>query len=152
MFVLYNEDEPLKVTQLKLSDAYQMIDDKINLELLVDVIDVNHLSAHEILDKSPSLKGYSQFIHKIKTYIKSGHTRDKAIGLAIDTCIKENILKDFLINHYEEVAQMLHLQYNAEDEKMPSEKRRGRWQKSSFNRRLSKELNGGLNVASTAKP
>ncbi|MCL2427491.1 MAG: hypothetical protein FWD05_14285 [Oscillospiraceae bacterium] len=44
-------------------------------------------------------------------------TRDKAISLAIDTCIKKNVLYEFLSDHHLEVAKMLNWEYDADIER-----------------------------------
>lgn len=48
---------------------------------------------------------YSEFVGKIKEYRKEMELRE-AIELAIDECIKENKLKDFLEKHRREVCNM----------------------------------------------
>ena len=40
--------------------------------------------------------------------------RDKAIGAAIETCIHEGKLKEFLVENCEEVAAMLNFEYSYE--------------------------------------
>lgn len=112
LYVLYNGKEKLTQTTLKLSNAFTFESKEVNLELLVHIIDVNFDSNHPILNKSQSLNGYSYLIKLIDTHLFSGSNRDVAISLAIKQCIKENILHDFLKDNYEEVANMLYVQYD----------------------------------------
>lgn len=116
IFVLYNGKEKLINTQLKLSSAFMYTDPNPNLEIIVDVIDVNYNSGHELLTKSPSINGYAYLMKLFHHYQSEGYTRDKATGLAIEQCIEEGVLKDFLTTHYEEVNSMLNLEYNQEAE------------------------------------
>ena len=44
-------------------------------------------------------------------------TRDKAIVAAIDTCIKLDILTEFLTKYYTEVSKMLNWEYDADAER-----------------------------------
>ena len=116
LYVLYNGDEPLKVTQLKLSDAFYFKDEQTSLELTIEVIDLNYQSQHKVLEKSKSLQGYSYLIEQIRMHIASGYSRDEAIGMAIDLCIEAEVLSEFLKQHYQEVAKMINLQYDQEVE------------------------------------
>jgi len=84
--------------------------------LEVTVIDVNYCEKNEILAKSESLKGYSYLIDQIRLNQTKNHSRDKAISMAIELCIEEGILSEFLKENYLEVAKMLNLQYDQEAE------------------------------------
>jgi hypothetical protein len=116
-YVLYNGKKELKETTLKLSSAYKMKDRKVMLELEVDVIDINYERNHTVLEKSPTLKGYSYLIATIRKFIDAGDSRDVAVAKAVRKCISEGILADFLSeNNFEEVCDMLDFEYNLEDE------------------------------------
>jgi flagellar biosynthesis/type III secretory pathway protein FliH len=69
------------------------------------------------LERSATLQGYSHLIDEIRKNQKAGMTRDKAIATAIDYCIENDILKDFLKRNYAEVIKMLNWEYNADTEK-----------------------------------
>ena len=117
-FVLYNGSEPLQEKTLRLSDAYggKRKSGLKKLELIVEIIDVNYTTGHEILQRSESLRGYSYLIDQIQIGLKQGLTRDQAISTAIDLCIKEDVLSDFLLKNYAEVAKMINWEYNQEAE------------------------------------
>ena len=116
LYVLYNGDEPLKLNQLKLSDAFYIQGEEASLELTVEIIDVNYQSGHEVLQRSESLQGYAYLIDQIRAHMKAGYSRDEAIGISIELCIMEGVLSEFLKIHYEEVAKMLNFQYDQEVE------------------------------------
>ena len=116
LYVLYNGMEPLKEKTLKLSDAFHIKEDEPCLELEVEVIDVNYASGHEVLQRSESLKGYAYLIDQIRIYMGQGLVRDTAISMAIDRCIEQNVLSEFLQEHYLEVAKMLSWEYDQEAE------------------------------------
>ena len=59
------------------------------------------------------LMEYSYFVQKVKRYSENLE-RDAAIELAVDECIKENILKDILIKNRAEVVDMLLTEYDEE--------------------------------------
>ena len=74
------------------------------MELEVKIIDVNHESGGEILGKSSSLNGYAYLIATIRGFMDEGLIRDAAIKNAIQKCIDEGILVDFLKENFMEVA------------------------------------------------
>ena len=65
------------------------------------------------MESCRSLMEYSYFVQKVKDYSKI-HERDEAIELAVDECIKENILKEILIKNRTEVVDMLLTEYDEE--------------------------------------
>jgi hypothetical protein len=113
--VLYNgkEDYP-DYEELKLSDANKNIEEekssgknKKSMELIVHVYNVNHGHNSEMMKKSETLNSYSIFIDKIREYQKNEKSLEKAVRSAIDYCIKNNILKEYLEAHGAEVLNML---------------------------------------------
>jgi hypothetical protein len=124
IFVLYNGKKHLGSRVLRLSDAYMKADAanakpdaEPALELTAKVVDINYGSGAPALERSPSLSGYSYLIAVIRKNIQSGMTRDEAIVAAIDLCIKEGVLTEFLRAHYQEVIKMLNYEYDAEAER-----------------------------------
>ena len=115
-YVLYNGEKELDQDVLRLSDAFELEADEFSLELTVKVINVNYEGGNEILEKSPSLKGYAYLVDLIRQNQRQGMSKDKAIRPAIQQCIEEGILADFLQEHFEEVANMLAKEYRFEDE------------------------------------
>ena len=101
-------------TVLRLSTAFIEQDD-IRLELLVDVFNIDYSPERPILQKCPSLMGYSFFINEIEQRRKAGISTDQAIREAVEVCRERNILRRYLDEEYEEVKNMVTLQYN-EDE------------------------------------
>jgi hypothetical protein len=120
--VLYNgTDDYPDYTELKLSDAFMDIEglkltgiDKIPLELIVLVYNINHGHNPEILKKCESLYGYSFFINKIREYKAKGLTLEESVNPVIEYCIKNNILKEYLEIHASEVINMIFGEYDRE--------------------------------------
>jgi len=115
-YLLYNGTDPVEEKTLKLSAAFETDGGENSLELVVHVIDINYTSGNEVLNKSESLKGYAYLIEQINNYKRQGLSRDEAIHAAIKHCIEAGVLADFLKTHYEEVADMLNIQYDQEVE------------------------------------
>ena len=116
-FVFYDGDDSNEPVNriMKLSDAFG--GDDSSLELIVHSVNIN-LGLHaEILNKCNFLNQYSTLIFYVKLGLKQKMSRRNAIINAINRCIQENIMKDYLIQKQEEVFSMLDLQWNFEDAK-----------------------------------
>jgi predicted transposase/invertase (TIGR01784 family) len=106
-------------SELKLSDAFKNVEglklsdsDKLPLELIVQVYNINCGHNTEILKKCETLDGYSIFIDKVRKYKKKENSLEKGVKDAIKYCIDKNILKDFLETHSSEVLNMLLTEWN----------------------------------------
>jgi hypothetical protein len=115
-YVLYNGTQRLAESVLKLSDAYIIHDSEPAMELVAKVIDIN-LGSSVVLSRSTTLQGYAFLIDEVRKNQQNGMTRDKAITVAIDSCIGLNILTAFLTDHYSEVKKMLNWEYDADAER-----------------------------------
>ena len=60
------------------------------------------------------LEGYSILIAKIRAWISKGKPKEEAVELAVDECIRENILADILEKHKAEATTMILEEYNEE--------------------------------------
>lgn len=81
-------------------------------ELKVKVININSDKAHKILDKCGILREYSQFIDMVRKY--SGE--EDSIKKAINACINQGILADYLKRKGSEVTNMLIAEYSYEED------------------------------------
>ena len=113
-FVLYdgNEVEPLTRT-MKLSDAFD--GDGTSLELVVTAYNINHGLNQPLLKRCPYLNEYSLLVGKVKEGLRNGLIRRDAISNAVKFCIANEIMKDYLENHAEEVFNMLALEWKLDD-------------------------------------
>lgn len=117
-YVFYNGRDPQPMEQvLYLSDSYLESTDTPMLELKVKVININLSANHPILRKCYALYEYSSFIQQIYDYIKLGNKRDTAIACAMEECVRNGIMVDFINKHGSEVRNMLFEEFNLEDAK-----------------------------------
>jgi len=115
--VLYNGNEDMPEQQeLKLSDMFKDLGEgeAPNLELAVKVYNINKGHNEELVNRSAVLREYSTFVYLVKEYVKSMGL-GKAIQLAMEDCIRKNVLKDFLEMHSQEVYNMLYGDWNMEE-------------------------------------
>lgn len=100
---------------MKLSDAFIGKCDKINLEVVVDVINVNYEKDTELLKKCRTLEEYSKFIHMIRiNWLEKGN-RETAIKESVEQCIKEGILTDFLKRNGGEIMSFVNIELTREE-------------------------------------
>lgn len=79
------------------------------------MIDINLSSGHKLLEECRPMYEYSWFIQQIKDYLHEGWTRDAAIAQAVNDCMEEGILAEFMKNHGSEVANMLYTQWDYDE-------------------------------------
>ena len=82
------------------------------LECRAVVLNINEGYNVEIMKKCRTLADYSAFVQKIREYQKEGFDSPKAVALAIDYCIENDILADVLRRNRGEVTDMILTVYN----------------------------------------
>lgn len=113
-FVLYNGDknEPLQ-RKMRLSDAFDGY--STSLELVVTVFNINFVLSQPLLQKCQYLSDYSILVGKVKEVIKLGLSRRYAISRAVKFSLDNGIMGNYLVEHSEEVFNMLALEWNLDD-------------------------------------
>nr|WP_296093755.1 hypothetical protein [uncultured Dorea sp.] len=112
-YTLYKgKDFMEKEKVLKLSDAFEKKCDDPMLELKVRVININPGAGHELLDRCPVIREYSEFIEVIRKYQEQNDT--EPYKHAIEECIEKGILADYLKRKGSEVVNMLTAEYDYE--------------------------------------
>ncbi|MFI3237854.1 MAG: hypothetical protein R3Y47_07465 [Lachnospiraceae bacterium] len=113
--VFYNgvEEMPERSVQ-KLSDAFTHNNgpDDIQLELSVIVLNVNEGYNKELMEKCKRLREYTYFVAAVRRNLKK-HDIETATELAIEECITNDILADFLRRYKAEVKAVSILEYDA---------------------------------------
>ncbi len=94
---------------LKLSDAFMDRNFHLQpLELNVRVININSDAKHKILDECRILREYSLFVEEARKYGKNN------LRKAVEDCISQGILEEYLSRRGSEVVNMLMAQYDYE--------------------------------------
>lgn len=110
-YIFYNgEEEWAKECTMKLSDAFIVQEGEPMLDLTVKMININPEVNHEILEKSPVLREYGEFIDLIRKYKVDGS--EESYKLAIEECIRRGVLVDYLKKKGSEVINMLIAEYD----------------------------------------
>jgi hypothetical protein len=106
--VLYNGNEPYPDrTILRLSTAFMDVYSPDTLELTVRVYNINKGHNPAMLARSKALNDYSTFISIVKENKNMGLTLEKSIENAVEYCIRNEVMPDFLKVHRREVKNML---------------------------------------------
>lgn len=115
--VFYNGERDMEdISIQKLSDAFEKGEKDGCIELIVKMLNINFGHNKKLLESCKSLYGYSYFVSKIRYYKKHMPTETAAIT-AIDECIRDGILADFLRAQKSEVIAMSIYEYDEEKAK-----------------------------------
>ena len=96
-----------------LSDAYEISSGKPALELKVLVININEGHNQKLMESCQILKEYAQYVSKVRTYKKT-LSLNEAVEKAVEECIREGILREFLLANKAEVGAMSIFEYDRE--------------------------------------
>ncbi len=112
--VFYNGVEPMEESVvLKLSDMYEQAAGEPELELKVQVLNINEGFNEELKSHCQTLKEYMIYVNKIREY-QGKMPFAEAVNRAVDECIREGALADFLSRNKSEVVAMSIFEYDEE--------------------------------------
>ncbi|MEQ2415329.1 hypothetical protein [Blautia acetigignens] len=112
--VFYNGNRKIgERMEHRLSDAYETSNGEPALELKVLVISINEGYNQKLMESCQILKEYAQYVSKVRTY-KKKLKLNEAVEKAVEECIQEGILREFLLKHRAEVVAMSIFEYDRE--------------------------------------
>ena len=113
--VFYNgkEDAPDQY-DLRLSDAFEKETEDPEIELVCHVYNINSGKNTPLLSKCQTLREYMYFVDMVRKNNEISGNLEDAIEKAINQCMEENVLRDFLAQHREEVLHVMTLDYTFE--------------------------------------
>ena len=98
-----------------LSEAYENLTGEPRLELKVITLNINEGHNKELMDQCQILKEYAQYVAKVRKYTKKMEL-DVAVEHAVDECIREGVLEEFLRDNRAEVIAVSIFEYNKDEE------------------------------------
>ena len=114
--VFYNGTEKEKDSWVNhLSEAFENLSGAPKLELEVLTININEGHNPELMEQCQTLKEYAQYVNCVRRYVKKFELNE-AVKLAVDECIRNNILSEFLRANKSEVIAMSIFEYDKEEE------------------------------------
>ena len=99
--------------ELRLSNAYEHLAGEPDLELKALMLNVNEGHNKELMEQCQTLKEYAIYVARVRKYTSEMNLND-AVVRAIDECIKEGILVEFLRKNRSEVKMVSILEYDKE--------------------------------------
>ena len=115
-YVFYVGREAWSRKTLRLSESFLVEPKENSLELVVNLINLNYNKDSEILQRSPSLLGYSKLLYHIQEELSAnGGDLKQAIDTAVKACMDEGLIADFLHKHSKEVTGMLFKEITVEE-------------------------------------
>lgn len=112
--VFYNGVKELPdLVELKLSEAYQVKEEPYSLELTAILLNINPGHNRKLLDACKTLRDYSWYTDKVRTYAKTMDLR-AAVETAIAECIRDDVLAEFLRNNRSEAISVSIYEYDEE--------------------------------------
>lgn len=113
--VFYNgtDFQPEQQT-LYLSDAFEKKQGESALELAVTVYNINLGHNRKLLDSCQLLREYAQYVAQVRAYTEKMPLAE-AVEQAVDDCIRNGILADFLANNRGEAITVSIFEYDEEE-------------------------------------
>ena len=112
-YVFYNGRENAPDRQdLRLSDAFLV--PREGYEWTAHMLNINAEGNRKLLNQCPALKGYVALIQYVREFQGVGDSLSEAMDKAIDKCVKEGLLKEYLLKRKAEVKLMLLTEFDEE--------------------------------------
>ena len=112
--IFYNGKEELpEQTLLNLSDMYETKDPHAGLELSAVMLNISGKHNQKLKEACTTLKEYAIYTDKVRKYAEEAELPD-AVERAIQECIAEGVLQDFLEKHRAEAKEMSIFEYDQE--------------------------------------
>ncbi len=113
--VFYNGAKEMPAeTTLKLSDAFENKQVRADVELTVRMLNINYGHNRQLMEKCRVLEEYSRLAAVTRECMMAEKDLQTALNQAINYCIENNILKEFLLRNRAEVLGMLLEEFDKE--------------------------------------
>lgn len=98
-----------------LSEAYETLTTDPKLELKVLTLNINEGHNKDLMEQCHTLREYAQYVTKVREYARTTEL-NTAVEQAVNDCIQNGILAEFLRKHKSEVIAMSIFEYDKEEE------------------------------------
>ncbi len=122
-----------------LSEAFENLSGEAKLELEVLTININEGHNEELMEQCRTLREYAQYVNCVRKYAKKLELNE-AVKLAVDECIRNDILSEFLHANKSEVISMSIFEYDKEEEER-------KLRKAEYEAGVADGFNDGINTA-----
>ena len=122
-----------------LSEAFENLSCEPKLELEVLTLNINEGHNEELMEQCQILREYAQYVNCVRKYAKELDLNE-AVKLAVDECIRNDILSEFLRANKSEVISMSIFEYDKEEEER-------KLRKAEYESGVADGFNDGINTA-----
>ena len=158
--IFYNgKDEMPERQLLKLSDMYSVKEENPKLELEATLLNISGTNNRKLKEACRTLRDYAIYTDKIREYTATMELVE-AVDRAINECVEEDVLRDFLMKHKAEARAMSIFEYDQERH-MQQEREAGiekgrriglaEGEAQLLRRLVQKNLARGMNIAEIAE-
>lgn len=84
------------------------------IELKATVININRGYNETLMKQCKKLRDYAEFTSRVRDELKEASSLEEAVELAVDYCIRNDILAEFLSSHRAEVCEVILTEYDEE--------------------------------------
>ena len=147
--IFYNgKDEMPERQLLKLSDMYSVKEKRPKLELEATLLNISGTNNRKLKEACRTLRDYAIYTDKIRTYTETMELPE-AVDRAINECIKEDVLRNFLMEYKAEARAMSIFEYDQErhmqqEREAGIEKGRRQGEEQLLRRLVQKKLAKGM--------
>ncbi len=142
--IFYNGEEGLPEREvLRLSDAYEVEEEKPSLELTATLLNLNEGMNMGLKNACRTLADYAKYTNIVRTKAKKMPI-EQAVDQAIEYCIRNGILSDFLTKNKTEAKNMSIFEYD--EEKHIRQEKEESW-KEGFDQGVGKGIEQGIGLA-----
>jgi hypothetical protein len=106
----WNEEE----IEIRLSDCFSKEGGEPCVEVKAKMLNINYGKNKELMKHCKPLRDYAIFVNKVRCYSSEMELKE-AVNKAIDECIEEDCLKDFLAKSRAEVLELMLDSYSLEN-------------------------------------
>ena len=112
--IFYNGKDEMPERQiLKLSDMYSVQEGQPKLELEATLLNISGSNNQKLKEACRTLGEYAIYTDKIRAYTETMELSE-AVDRAMDECIREDVLREFLMKHRAEARAMSIFEYDQE--------------------------------------
>ena len=112
--IFYNGKDEMPERQiLRLSDMYSVQDGQPKLELEATLLNISGSNNQKLKEACRTLGEYAIYTDKIRNYTETMELSE-AVDRAMDECIREDVLREFLMKHRAEARAMSIFEYDQE--------------------------------------
>ena len=154
--IFYNGKDKMPERQiLKLSDMYSVQEGQPKLELEATLLNISGSNNQKLKEACRTLGEYAIYTDKIRAYTEEMELPE-AVDRAMDECIREDVLREFLMKHRAEARAMSIFEYNQErhmqqEREAGIEKGRRQGEEQLLRRQVQKNLSRGMSISEIAE-